>query len=241
MRTFESVMVVADISGYTKFVVMHRSSLMHAEQIISELMESVTDRAAFPLTIQKLEGDAAFMTAEITGDAADVVNDVARQVVAFMSAFKEKRKELFDGSVGGCSCTACQSVETLRLKAIMHKGTVLEKQMSGLTELAGEPVILLHRLLKNSVESDAYFLATQDIASLLDFEPYPEHKAYREKVEDIGTVKATAFFPPEQELDRGGVRPFTRVSGCREAIRLFIARAISKIRGGSRPFHNLPA
>lgn len=241
MRTFEAVMVLADISGYTRFVVMHRSSVMHAEQIVSELMESITQHVSYPLTLQKLEGDAVFMTAEITGPTADVVNDIARQVVSFMEAFQQKHRQLFEGSVGGCRCTACQSVEALSLKTVMHTGTVLEKEMSGLTELAGEPVIVLHRLLKNSVEGNNYFLATPDVTSLLDAEPYPQRKNYREKIDDIGTIDVTAYFPPGQDLDRHGVRPFTRPSGCIEALRLFAARAIGKTRGRGGAFRNLPA
>ncbi|MGI9415944.1 MAG: DUF2652 domain-containing protein [Hyphomicrobiales bacterium] len=215
--------------------------MVHAEQIVSELLEAVTRNASFPLTIQKLEGDAAFMTAEVAGVTADAVNDVARQAVAFMAAFRDKQKELFDKSVGGCICTACQTIENLRLKTVMHAGTVLEKEVSGLTELAGEPVIVAHRLLKNSVEGDTHIAATEAVSSLLDFEPYAKSRNYREEIEDIGTVDLTAYFPPEAELDRRGVRPLTRPAGNVEAIRLFAARMISRVRSGRRQFRNLPA
>jgi class 3 adenylate cyclase len=241
MRTFESVIVLADISGYTRFVVMHRSSVIHAEQIVSELIETVTENASFPLTIQKLEGDAAFLTAEVAELSAPAINDVMRQVVAFMAAFRDKQKELFDKSVGGCICTACQSIENLRLKTVMHAGTILEKEVSGMIELAGEPVIVAHRLLKNSIEADNYILVTDAISTLLDFEPYGKSKKYHENVEDVGTIEVKAFFPPERELDRRGVRPLTRVRGNVEAMRLFIARFISKLRRGTRWFRNLPA
>ena len=240
MRSFEAVIVLADISGYTRFVVMHRSSIVHAEQIVSELMEAITNNSLFPLTVQKLEGDAAFMTAEVTGSIGPAINDVARQVVAFTSAYEKKQKELFDKSVGGCMCTACQSIENLSLKTVIHTGTVLEKEVSGLTELAGEPVIVAHRLLKNSVEGKAYILATDAVLSKLTEHPYTRSQRYREMIEDIGPVDITAYFPPDQELDRSGVRPLTRLSGSKEAMRLLLARAVSRIRGNKPVFHNLP-
>ena len=241
MRQFEAVIVLADISGYTRFVVMHRSSVMHAEQIVSELMEAVTQNAEFPLTMQKLEGDAAFMMAETPGLTTAAVSDVVRQAVAFTGAFRDKQTELFNKSVGGCICTACQTIENLRLKTIIHAGTVLEKEVSGLTELAGEPVIVAHRLLKNSVERDAYILATETVSSRLDFAPYPEHERYREEIEDVGAVATTAYFPPGSRLDRHGVRPLTRPKGNLEALRLFGRRFISRVQGTGREFHNLPS
>ena len=47
----KKIFLVLDISGYTKFVRLHRFSLIHAERIISELLESVIKEAAFPLPL----------------------------------------------------------------------------------------------------------------------------------------------------------------------------------------------
>lgn len=45
MEQIPAVFVVMDISGYTQFVRMHGTSIIHAEQVITELMESMLDRA----------------------------------------------------------------------------------------------------------------------------------------------------------------------------------------------------
>ena len=156
MRTFDAIILLADISGYTKFIVMHRSSLIHAEQIITELLEIVTLNSTNPLTIQKLEGDAAFLTAEIVGSRKDAVNDVMRQVTKFMELYQTKQRELFTKSVDSCPCTACQSIEKLKLKCVFHTGEALGKKVGGRVELAGKPVIVAHRLMKNSVVADEY-------------------------------------------------------------------------------------
>jgi len=240
LRTFNAILAVADISGYTRFVVMHRSSIAHAEQIVSELLETVTQNATVPLKLQKLEGDAAFLVAEVTGPLDIAVNDVMRQVVRFMEQFRQKKQELFEKSVGGCPCTACQSIEKLGLKTVVHQGEVLEKKMGGLTELAGEPVIVAHRLLKNSVEGSNYILTTDEVAPLLETAPYATTQKLTEKIDDVGTVKVTVYRPEDCRFDRGGVQPFRRFSACAEAVRLFVARGLAKLSKPRRPFQNFP-
>ncbi len=41
MEQQQAFLILADISGYTKFIKLHRLSLIHAEQVISELLDSV--------------------------------------------------------------------------------------------------------------------------------------------------------------------------------------------------------
>lgn len=241
MRTYNAVIVLADISGYTKFIVMHRSSIVHAEQIITELMEIVTRNAAFPLTIQKLEGDAAFMSAEIDGPSKEAVNDITRQVAKFMDLYRLKQKELFAKSVGGCPCTACQSIEKLKLKCVVHTGEVLEKEVGGRVELAGEAVIVAHRLMKNLVQSDEYILVTDAVAKELDADPYPTSKVYQETIKDVGTVGTKVFFPEAMVLDRNGAKPLTRPRGNLEAMRLFMHGMIARFGRSRRAFRNLPS
>ena len=62
-------------------------SAVHAEEIIFELLEAVIDHAAHPLTLNKLEGDAAFLYAEMdSGNQAAVARDVARAGVLIAAA-----------------------------------------------------------------------------------------------------------------------------------------------------------
>ncbi len=63
-ETVRGVLVLADISGYTHFSRLHYTSLLHAEQIITELMESILQSADFPLQVGQLEGDAVLLFAE---------------------------------------------------------------------------------------------------------------------------------------------------------------------------------
>ena len=78
-NTKKVVLVIVDISGYTQFIRSQKSSAVHAEEIVFELLEAVINHATYPLTLNKLEGDAAFLYAEVQADnRIEVARDVAR-------------------------------------------------------------------------------------------------------------------------------------------------------------------
>ena len=89
-------LVMADIGGYTRFIKFHKTALLHAQEIISHLIEAIIDRASFPLILNKLEGDAALLYAEMGDAETAAARDVAQQVTVFFSAFHAKSKELSD-------------------------------------------------------------------------------------------------------------------------------------------------
>jgi hypothetical protein len=41
-------LVLADISGYTRFVTLHGAAVLHAEEIVTQLMEALLDAAGPP-------------------------------------------------------------------------------------------------------------------------------------------------------------------------------------------------
>ena len=187
MRLVHAFLVIVDISGYTAFIHQREVSLLHAEQIITELMEAVIDRAAHPLTVNKLEGDAALMFAEAEAGDVAAARDVLAQVKAFFPAF--------DGCLatqraarGGCSCEACSGIDKLRLKAFVHVGELAVKRVSQFEELAGESVIFVHRLLKNHVARREYVLLSEAARAAADFDP-AALEAHVEELEGVGPAQ----------------------------------------------------
>ena len=160
MELKNAAMLIVDISGYTKFIQHQNLSLLHAESIISQLLETVIDAARHPRVLNKLEGDAAFLYAFVDDDAKDVLLDITQQTISFFSAFQQKVIEL-TLDTASCSCDACTNVDNLKLKAFLHYGAVVFKKIRHFEELAGDNVILLHRLLKNSLVADEYILMTE--------------------------------------------------------------------------------
>ena len=187
-------LVIADIGGYTRFIRLNRATLLHAEEIISQLLESIIDRASFPLTINKLEGDAALLYAEIGDRETAAAKDIAQQVTAFFSAFHAKAGELA-GNRANCPCDACQHILDLRLKAVLHHGVVAIRKVRQFEELTGEDVILAHRLLKNSVPEPEYILMSASFHRLAgDLADY-RSKRGEEEYDHLGRIETVVFTP----------------------------------------------
>jgi hypothetical protein len=161
MRSTRAVLLILDISGYTRFIHQRAVSLEHAEGIITELIEAVIDEADLPLKVNKLEGDAALLFAECAPDPALQLRQTFLQLGRFFAAFSQ-RLEHIRRKRGHCGCDACANVEQLQLKALLHQGPIVIKQVRQFEEIAGDAVILLHRLLKNDVPASQYLLLTAD-------------------------------------------------------------------------------
>jgi class 3 adenylate cyclase len=196
IESHQAAIVLVDIGGYTRFIKFHDLALVHAERIITELLGSVIDAAEHPLTLNKLEGDAALFFALADRDAASVARSALSQVAGMFPAFHEKRAYL--ARMALCTCSACQGVDQLRIKAIVHCGEVALKKVRHFEELAGQTVIAAHRLLKNSVQKDEYVLVTE-VADRLGG-GYPGQKGARsvEQCDGIGPVPTVVYDPPPE-------------------------------------------
>jgi hypothetical protein len=78
--------------------------------------------------------------------------------------FKFRRRMRGVKQASACTCKACVSMGDLDFKLVVHHGEMVKQATGGREELAGRDVILVHRLLKNSVSErlghSAYVLYT---------------------------------------------------------------------------------
>jgi len=194
MEVKRLALVLVDISGYTRFVTMRTMSLLHAESIITDLLEAVIDHAEFPLTLSKLEGDAAFLYSVLEdgprGRAAAA--DILKQVTAFFAAFDAKSNELV--AADACRCDACSHISMLKLEAVLHVGDAVIKKVRQFEELAGADVIVVHRLLKNTVPSNEYILMTQAFHELSGGFAGQTAEARVEACEGVGAVPVRVYY-----------------------------------------------
>jgi hypothetical protein len=194
MRLTHALLVIVDISGYTDFITNRSVSLLHAEQIITELMESVIDRAEQPLAVNKLEGDAALLFREYLPDKADgCTTNVLAQVGGFFAAFGACLAEITEQR-RFCGCEACGNTSKLKLKAFVHAGEIAVKKVRQFEELAGEDVILIHRLLKNTVPEREYVLLT-DMVRALAPRAVPALRPHAETVDGLGPMSLWLAMP----------------------------------------------
>lgn len=187
MSEIKSIFIIlVDISGYTRFIKFHKISLLHAEKIIAELMESILKQVEVPVITHEILGDAISLYA-IDEEKEDQAIRIYGQLQKYFSAFRVREAALISGC-SLCRCDACKQVGKLKLKAILHYGKAAFTKIQNIRKISGEDIILSHRLLKNSLTSKEYILMTKafaDRSPLLDLSGLQKHT---EHDPDLGTI-----------------------------------------------------
>lgn len=187
-RAERACLVIADISGYTGYLA--GSELEHAQDVLADLTETVVGALRPVLRLAKLEGDAAFAYAlEAKIDGSMLLDTVEGCYFAFQRRLRSVRQATT------CECNACVLIPNLNLKFFAHHGEFVRQRIAGREELAGTDVILVHRLLKNSVAETfrlngyALFTAACVAATGVDTAALGMRE-HRETYEHIGEVTA---------------------------------------------------
>ena len=150
-----ALLMIADIGGYTEYMRTHRMSLAHAEVNTARLLEAVID-AAGDFELIEIEGDAAFLSRQADSlDAAATGAALTQAVTRMHRAFHRERQYVASNL---CPCDACEQANNLKLKFVAHVGEVATQTIRDRRKLVGIDVILVHRLLKNSVQTPEYNL-----------------------------------------------------------------------------------
>ena len=102
-------------------------------------------------------------------------------------SFNEKASSLV--FVRACGCEPCLESKNLRLKIVAHKGNFAIKKIRNFEELAGEDVIFTHRMLKNGIESNEYWLVTDSFYKDLNPSNKAKFTTNIQVLENFGKVK----------------------------------------------------
>lgn len=180
-------LVIVDISGYTQLLV--ESELEHAQDALRDLTNTVLSTLRPRFRLAKLEGDAAFVYAIGEHQDGSLLLDT---LDAAYFAFRRRLDAIARATT--CRCNACTRLPALNLKLIAHYGSFVRERQFGTDELTGLDVIIVHRLLKNSVAATglaAYALLTDACLQASGLDPASlgllEH---RETYDQIGEVRA---------------------------------------------------
>ena len=161
-------LLIADISGYTSYLA--GVELDHAQDILADLVGTVVSALRPTFKLAKLEGDAAFTWAPAERVDGSLLLDTIERCYF---GFRRRRRDVRQAT--SCECDACIRIPNLDLKFVVHQGTVARQRMAGLEELVGADVIVVHRLLKNTVvEStgiEAYALFSQAVVDATALRP----------------------------------------------------------------------
>jgi class 3 adenylate cyclase len=189
-KTQHGYLVIADISGFTSYLA--KVELEHAHEILTDLLETIVKEFKTLLTISKLEGDAVFAYAPETRipDGERILELIENTYVAFRRQRETSRRNTT------CTCNACRAIPMLDLKFFVHHGDYIVQEISGIRELVGSDVNLIHRLMKNQVKVntgwDAYALFTSQAHQHMDVHPEGLHEQI-EIYEFLGDIQTLSL------------------------------------------------
>ena len=192
-ETTQGILLVSDISGYTHFVRRHTRSASHARQITVRLLKAIVSASSPPLLVAELEGDAVFFYAlGSEEELPELTKQVKDQIPRLFRAFAKELKVLSSGPK--CSCHACAGIGALRLKQVVHAGEVAVEKIGRFEKLFGLAVIIVHRMLKNSVPAKEYLMVSESAFSNFGdfFGLKPERRVV--ELEGIGEHRTMVFY-----------------------------------------------
>jgi len=187
----EMFFFMADISGYTNYMLTNQMETQHGKLSISFLIESLVKSIDLPIEISKLEGDAIFM---FIRKKVDDPLWLSKKMLQFFSLFEKKLQDLKLSTA--CQCGACNNIEKLTIKVIGHYGKAVIEQIGRFEELSGVDVIILHRLLKNHVPTHRYLLLTEAAYRHMEIPDSIKVSKMEEQYDDVGTIPVYVFDPP---------------------------------------------
>ncbi|MCH9627447.1 MAG: hypothetical protein S4CHLAM2_10870 [Chlamydiales bacterium] len=199
----ETFFFIADISGYTRYMLTNQRSTQHGKLSISLLIESLVKEIDFPLKISKLEGDAIFLY--LNKKVSDPLW-LSRKLFAFFAHFENALQKL-KGSTA-CTCGGCKNIDKLSIKVIGHYGHAAIEKIGPFEELSGVDIIILHRLLKNHVPIHRYLLLTEAAYQHMEVPDTVKVSKREEDYDDVGLIPVYLFEPPEVPYTPVFVSPF---------------------------------
>jgi len=196
IQSREVILLMLDISGYTKFMLANRKE-QHSQLVIANILRKIIDDVKLPLRVAKLEGDAVFLYAVKRHDHLwpDEKKIIGNRLEDFFAIFARELVRLSGSEL--CQGNQCKNLNKLRLKVFVHSGEALFQTIRGFEEISGVDVIEIHQLLKNSVPAHHYILITQKALHDINFPHRDELYTHIENTADFGKVKTYVYIPPE--------------------------------------------
>ena len=196
------VIILADISGYTEFMLENRTSAVHGQACINSLIESILTEVDIPLTLQEIEGDAVFLYATDPGHDGDwqrTMEEVSRKIAKFFDAFIAGIGITSESTP--CACAICRNAEKLGMKVIIHVGEAMFHEVAGRRQISGPDVILAHKLLKNSLDSKEYLLLTEAAYTAMGAHLPGTFESRHERYDGFETVPLRVRFLEKDFID----------------------------------------
>ncbi len=188
VHAHDTIFILPDISHYTRFMTCNEFSFAHAQHIIFSLINAMIACGSRTLELSKLEGDAALFYVDADRFPSERIGEA---VIDIFRAFFSEQERLIQSNL--CPCRACQSIGGLDLKVFVHRGEAARFEFRGSVDHFGTDVIILHRMMKNSVEGDRYIMVTEAAREMTTLPNLGDGYDVEEAIEHLGGVKAHVF------------------------------------------------
>lgn len=192
----EMFFFIADLSGYTSFMIQTQMDYNHGTMIILDLMKNLIKEVNIPMVISKLEGDAILVYLRKNKLSKEYVRDslhLGKKLIHFFDVFSNRLEKL--RSANTCTCGACSNMDKLNLKMVAHFGMASLVKIGSFQELSGVDVILVHRLLKNLVKDHRYLLLTETAFKLIPLPQEGKLEKTEEEDKDLGKIPVYVYYP----------------------------------------------
>lgn len=184
----DTIFILPDISNYTSFMTGNRFASGHAQYVVFSLINAMIVAACRTVELSKLEGDAALF---FTDSKRLTTTEVGQTVMDIFAAFFRERTRLIESNI--CPCSACSQIKNLDLKIFVHRGRASRFEFRGSIDHFGTDVIILHRMMKNSVRGHRYVMVTDAARSCIDLPGEFDTFKLTEEHDHIGKVSARVF------------------------------------------------
>ncbi|WP_161554555.1 DUF2652 domain-containing protein [Sinomicrobium soli] len=179
----QGMVFIVDISGYSQFI--RKIDPTEGLTIIRRLLNGIIESNHLSFRISEIEGDAIlFYRMGGPPSIAAILGQFTRMRKAFKKVLQLYRPEL-------------PEVGQLELKAIAHYGHMEEFKIDRFSKLYGNILVDAHRLLKNSIPSDAYVLLSMDYLEQMEEFPLDYTTScgtYQCDIYDVGSL-CYRYFP----------------------------------------------
>lgn len=194
--THDTLFILPDISNYTRFMTGTHFAFGHAQHIIFTLINAMIATATRTIELSKLEGDAALFFVDAKALDRD---QVGRTVMDIFAAFFSERQRLMDSNL--CPCRACTHIKDLDLKIFVHRGEAARFRFRGSVDHFGTDVIVLHRIMKNTVQGHRYVMVTDAAKDHIALPADLETDRIAEHIDQVGDIAATVYRLDDNILD----------------------------------------
>lgn len=183
-----ALICIPDMTGFTRF--MAESDLAFSRKIIPSLLRSLVASNTLNMSVGEVEGDAILFyrfgalpsLSELTAQCKKFYDDFNTQLESLKKQFPTDFAKYI-------------STNKLSLKIVLHAADMTSTHIEGMIKLIGEDVVVVHKLLKNSVEDAEYILLTEKLLSHYDSKEldellnWDELKDGKDEYEYIGEIK----------------------------------------------------